>query len=359
MAGNESKNVLIRVPYATLLKLAFFVLLIVSVIKLWTVILMFTVAVLLAVMLDPLIGFMERRGTKRGVAVAAVALLLFGSLIAFVVVIVPMMAKQIVQIGKDLPQIVSQLESGSPKLKSVVDSVTAGVKQSPQLKQWLLRAPLVGLYAVEAMIGVVLVLVIAVYLLVEGRQMFEWLLAFAPEKNRPRIRRTACEASEVVLAYMRGQAITCFLCGGVALTTLLILHVPAALPLAVLAFVCDLVPVIGTIVMTAPAVLLAMLVSPAAAIIVFAVYMAYHFIESYFVIPRVYGKQMRLSTLTVLLAVTAGGALQGPVGAVLILPFVAVYPIVERLWLRTKLQDDTVERHEEQATSETDTTPAS
>jgi len=233
------------------------------------------------------------------------------------------------------------------------------VKQSPQLKQWLLRAPLVGLYAVEAMIGVVLVLVIAVYLLVEGRQMFEWLLAFAPEKNRPRIRRTACEASEVVLAYMRGQAITCFLCGGVALTTLLILHVPASLPLAVLAFVCDLVPVIGTIVMTAPAVLLAMLVSPAAAIIVFAVYMAYHFIESYFVIPRVYGKQMRLSTLTVLLAVTAGGALQGPVGAVLILPFVAVYPIVERLWLRTKLQDDTVERHEEQATSETDTTPAS
>jgi predicted PurR-regulated permease PerM len=85
------------------------------------------------------------------------------------------------------------------------------------------------------------------------------------------------------------------------------------------------------------------------ALLVFAGYMLYHFTESYFIIPRVYGKQMRLSTLTVLLAIMIGGALQGAVGAILILPFVAAYPIVERLWLRDKLPADTVEKHEELA----------
>jgi predicted PurR-regulated permease PerM len=345
MAGNGSKNVLIRVPFATLLKLAFFALLIIATIKLWTVILMFTVAVLLAVMLDPLVGFMSRHHLRRGIAITLIALLLFGFLIAFVVVVLPLTAKEIVQLGKDAPRIITKITSTSPKLKSAYESVIAGARSSPMVKGWIARAPMVGMYAAEGLVGVILVLVMTIYLLVEGREMFEWLIAFAPEKKRARIRQTACESGDVIRAYMRGQAITCFLCGGVALTTLLILHVPAAVPLAVLAFLCDLVPVVGTIVMTVPAVLLALLVSPAAAIIIVVIYMTYHFVESYLIIPRVYGTQMRLSTLAVLLAVTAGGALQGPAGAVLILPFVAAYPIVEKLWLRDKLPDDTVEKH--------------
>ena len=144
---------------------------------------------------------------------------------------------------------------------------------------------------------------------------------------------------------MRGQAITCCLCGGMALTTLTLLHIPAAVPLAVLAFVADLVPVIGTIVMIIPAVLLAFAVSPLKALIVLVVYLAYHLTESYWIIPRVYGRQMRLSTLTVLLAVTVGGVLQGAIGAVLILPFVAAYPVIEELWLAPRL-GDTVDEHE-------------
>jgi len=344
-AGNGSKNVLLRVPFVTLLKLAFFALLIVSVIRLWGVILMFTVAVLLAVMLDPLVGIARRHGMKRGIAITLIALLLFGFLIAFVVVVLPLTAKEIVQLGKDLPQIMQRITSASPKLKSAYTSVVSGLRTSPAVKGWITKAPLVGMYAAEGLVAVVLIFVLTIYLLIEGRDMFEWLIAFAPEDKRPRIRRTACESADVILAYMRGQAITCFLCGGVALTTLLILHVPAAVPLAVLAFLCDLVPVVGTIVMTVPAVLLALLVSPLAAIVVVIVYLAYHFIESYVIIPRVYGKQMRLSTLTVLLAVTAGGTLQGPAGAVLILPFVAAYPIVEKIWLREKLPEDTVEKH--------------
>lgn len=74
--------------------------------------------------------------------------------------------------------------------------------------------------------------------------------------------------------------------------------------------------------------------------------MLYRFVESYFIIPRVYGDEIRLSTLTVLLAVAVGGTLQGAFGAILILPFVAVYPIVERIWLRDELAPGTVERHE-------------
>ena len=97
--------------------------------------------------------------------------------------------------------------------------------------------------------------------------------------------------------------------------------------------------------MIIPAVLLAFAVSPLKALIVLVVYLAYHLTESYWIIPRVYGRQMRLSTLTVLLAVTVGGVLQGAIGAVLILPFVAAYPVIEELWLAPRL-GDTVDEHE-------------
>jgi predicted PurR-regulated permease PerM len=343
--GNGSKNVQIRVAFPTLLKIAFFALLVISVIKLWTVILMFTVAVLLAVMLDPLAGILERRGMRRGIAIALIALLLFGFLIAFVVVVLPLTAKEILQLGRDFPRILQRITSESPRLKSAVDSVMSGARTSPLVKEWIARAPMAGLFAADGLVAIVLIFVITIYLLVEGRQMFEWLIAFAPARQRSRILRTASESRQVVLAYMRGQLFNCCLCSSVALTALLLLHVPAALPLAVLTFMCDIVPVVGTIVMTIPAVLLALLVSPTAALIIFAVYLGYHLTESYFIIPRVYGKQMRLSTLTVLLAVTAGGALQGPIGAVLVLPFVAAYPIVEKIWLKDQLPEDTVEKH--------------
>jgi predicted PurR-regulated permease PerM len=219
----------------------------------------------------------------------------------------------------------------------------------PELKTWLSRGLIFSKYAIEGITAMIFVLVLALYLLIEGRTAFEWLISLAPKSKRPRLRKTAVEMSGVVLAYMRGQVITCFICAGWAYLVLILLHVPAALPLALIAFIADLLPVVGTIAMTVPAVLLALTGGPVKALLVLAGYMLYHFVESYFIVPRVYGKQMRLSTLTVLLAIMVGGTLQGAAGAILILPFVAGYPIVERLWLREKLPEDTVERHEELA----------
>ncbi|HKO55426.1 MAG TPA: AI-2E family transporter [Thermoanaerobaculia bacterium] len=335
----------IRVPFATLLKIALFCLLAAAVYKLYPVLVMIVVAVLLAVMLAPVLRFLTQHRVRRGLAIGAIAALLFGLLAFFFAVIVPAMGRQLKELSGDLPKISKQVAQRFPIAAPLLQDAQRP-PDANQMKAWLLRGLIAGQYAIEALTALVLVLVIAIYLLVEGKDVYEWLVSFAQPKQRPKWRRTADEVSKVILAYMRGQAITCFLCGGVALITLTALRVPAALPLAVLAFLCDLIPVVGTIIMTVPAVLLAMMVGPMQAVIVIIVYMAYHLVESYWIIPRVYGGQMRLSTLAVLLAITVGGALAGAVGAVLILPFVAAYPIVERIWLRPHLPEDTVERHE-------------
>jgi hypothetical protein len=109
-------------------------------------------------------------------------------------------------------------------------------------------------------------------------------------------------------------------------------------PLAVIAGCCDVVPVLGILVATVPAVLLALAVSPRTAVAVLIAYVGYHLFETYILLPCIYGNKLKISTLSVLLALLAGGKLQGIIGIVLALPLVAAYPIVERHWLRGYLQ---------------------
>jgi predicted PurR-regulated permease PerM len=143
---------------------------------------------------------------------------------------------------------------------------------------------------------------------------------------------------------MAGQFITSLLCALYVFALLSLLHVPNALILAVLAGIFDVLPIIGFFLSVLPATAMALTVSPATALLVVALYLAYHLVESYFIVPTVYGNRLRLSTLTVLVSCMAGGLLAGVIGAIAILPLVASYPIVERIWLHSRLEPDTVSK---------------
>lgn len=127
---------------------------------------------------------------------------------------------------------------------------------------------------------------------------------------------------------------------------LAILGVPASLVLAVLAGIFDILPMLGFFLFMVPAVAIALTVSPGTALALFGAYTAYHLIENYIIVPKVYGNRLRLSDLVVLVSVLAGGILAGITGAILILPLVAIYPAVERIWLVEYIGRKVVAKHE-------------
>ncbi|RYZ51644.1 MAG: AI-2E family transporter, partial [Proteobacteria bacterium] len=94
-----------------------------------------------------------------------------------------------------------------------------------------------------------------------------------------------------------------------------------------------------------PAIILGLTISPVTGVLVAGAYILYHAIENYFLIPRIYGNRLRLSDLVVLVSLIAAGTLGGIVGAIMILPLVASYPIVERIWLAEYLGKGVVRRH--------------
>src|SRR5204862_8297636 len=138
--------------------------------------------------------------------------------------------------------------------------------------------------------------------------------------------RTLPEISEVVVAYVQGQLVTSLFFGAFTLGVLTLFRVPAALPLALLAAVCDALPILGGFISTIPAVLFALTVSHVAAAALLVLYLLYHAFENYVIVPRVYGNRLRLSTLAVIIALLIGGSLYGVPGAILALPFASAYP---------------------------------
>jgi predicted PurR-regulated permease PerM len=137
------------------------------------------------------------------------------------------------------------------------------------------------------------------------------------------------------------------LCGTYAFIILSLLHVPNAALLGIIAGVFDILPLIGFFLSILPAVIVALSVSTTTAVLVFVLYGAYHLVENYFIVPKVYGNRLRLSTLTVLVSCMAAALVAGVVGAIAILPIVASYPIIERIWLKRHLEPDTVAKHEQ------------
>jgi predicted PurR-regulated permease PerM len=202
-----------------------------------------------------------------------------------------------------------------------------------------------GPTVLEVLSGAGLVLVLSLYLLLDGRRVVAWLLAYVPRPHRRRMALMVPEVSAVVMAYTLGQLITSLLFAAFTFVLLTSLGVPAALPLALLAGACDVIPLVGILIATAPATILALTVSPATSLLVLGVYLGYHLLESYLLVPRLYGDRLQLSTLAVLIALIVGGTLYGIVGALLVLPLVAAYPVIERHWLSDYLGPEVLADH--------------
>ena len=312
--------------------------------QLWQLVLLMIVAVFLAVALDPFVTWLAGHRVSRALGASLVGLVLVSVLAGFFTVTGSSLVGQAHVLGDRLMRfeqdLLSRLPAGLVRLLPA-QATTPGANVSMIAG----HALDFGRASVAAVLVVALALILMVYLLIDGRSTYECLAAYVPRRHRARVHTTAVEGRRAIIAYVRGNVATSIFAGAFVFVALLVLHVPAPLLLAVLAAICDFIPVLGFALSAAPAVLLALSVSAPVATIVLALYALYHFVENYYIAPKVYGSELRLSSLAVLLAFAAGAGIGGVVGALLALPFAAMYPVVEEIWLREYLAPEAAREH--------------
>jgi putative heme transporter len=340
MAEAHSR-VLVEVPPRTFVKIGVAVILAWCLWQLSGMILLLVVAVVLAAALNGPVCWIQQRGLSRTVATLTVAGIVAVTTIVFLL--------------STWSMLTSQWEFLSARLTTVArdakEYVPLWIYSSARARDndWFagLQSTAIGFAqsSVTALTLIVLGFFVTIYLLIEGRQTIQWFVAFFPTRHRPRLEQTLAESHDVIRAYVRGNMITSLFATIWVLAWLTVLGVPAALLLAVIAGIADFVPVLGFIASVLPAALLALTVSPRAALAVLALYITYHVIENYFIGPWAYGRRLRLSELAVILAFVAGATLAGVIGAIIALPMAALYPTIERIWLREQLPPETVPEH--------------
>jgi predicted PurR-regulated permease PerM len=205
--------------------------------------------------------------------------------------------------------------------------------------------------AVMASLGVVEIIgyaatsvVLAIYFIADAERTRGALYALFPRRFHVRLARVLMNLETIVGGYLRGQIITSVAIGVFTFALLSILRVPNALALAAFAAVTDVIPFVGGLLATTPAVLVALSRGTAVTTIVLAAMIGYQEFESRVIVPRVYGRALRLSSAVVVIALLAGGKLGGIIGALLALPIAAALRmLVEEL--RVDLPgDDTDDR---------------
>jgi predicted PurR-regulated permease PerM len=308
--------------------------------QLWQFVMVIIIAMVMAVAFNPLVERLEQRGVPRWVGALGSVLLLTAAIVGMIAASWASITEQSQLIFQNLQSFYQQVRVSMPGVDRVLPS---GQQGSTGIGQYALS---LGRSALNAVAMVVFALVLTVYLLVEWKPTLEWLVAFVPAQHRQKARRTISESRATVFHYVVGNATTSVITAIATFIALVALKVPAALVLAIIAGVFDFIPIVGFLLSLGITALLAATVSTTTLLWVVAFYVAFNAVENYFIIPKVYGRELELSNLAVLIAVSVGGLLGGVMGALLALPIAAIYPTIERIWLRQRLSDDTVEIHQ-------------
>lgn len=187
---------------------------------------------------------------------------------------------------------------------------------------------------------IILLLVLTFYLLME-RENLEKRIAGLFLGKEERVNKLLDEIERKLGAWLRGQLLLSLIIGLLVYIGLVILQIPYALPLAIVAGVLEVVPVIGPIISAIPGILLGFSISPFLAGGVAAMYFVVQQLENHLIVPQVMSKAVGLNPLVVILAIAVGGRLLGIGGALLAVPIVVVAQVIfANIWYNHHVQEN-------------------
>jgi putative heme transporter len=299
-------------------------------VRLWPVLLVLVVALLVAGTLNPAVRWLEKKRVRRGFGIAVVFSVFFMLALLFFVLTIPTMVSQAVA-----------LLEHEPALRERLADYLASSRLSAPLATWLrgLKADAltgaIGAVSLRAFRVVVLglsALFLGLYIMIDGDRLRGGLFALVPRSHHIRLSRILMNLETIVGAYIRGQVITCLLMAFFVFGLLKACGVENALAIAAFAGLADVLPYIGPLFSVGPAFLAALSRGPGVAVVVLVLMLAYEEFESRVLVPRIYGRALRLPSSVVLFALLAGGTLMGILGALLALPVAAtVRMLIEEL----------------------------
>jgi predicted PurR-regulated permease PerM len=295
------------------------------------------IASFLAVALSGPVNFLSRR-MRRGLAVAIVYILLILTPFALIGLLVPPIVTQANNLVQNLPEYAEQFTqfvNENDRLRQLQDEYDITGRLEEQAEKLPARIGDaagvlgdIGVGLVNSVFAAVTILVLSIFILSSGRRFIDaWIREYQPEREEW-WHRLFARIGTAIGNYVAGALLQATIAGVTSYIVLLILGVDFALPLAVVVFVLDLIPLVGA---TLGAIVVGIVTLfsdfPVDTLIwtVFAI--VYQQVENNVIQPRIQARAVQLDPLIVLVSVLIGSSLMGVLGALLAIPVAAALQI--------------------------------
>jgi len=298
------------------------------------------VSALFAIGLAPLVRMIERRrltpiGRRRLPRSAAILLIygtVLGLLAALAAAVVPPLVAQAQQLWSDLPARLDLLQQKLVEWGVIPAgaSLTELLKQAPVAGSAdAVTTVLVALWGiVGGVFGVVTILLLTFYLLVDSEHLFNLMVRLFPRSQREQVSNVAEKVAVKISAWLGGQILLGFIIGMTSAVGLALLGVPYFFVLAVIAGIGEMIPMVGPLLAAIPTIAVAFTVSPGLGVAAAVFCWAIQIVENNFLVPKVMSQQVGLSAITVIVALIIGSSLLGLPGALLAVPTAAIIQVL-------------------------------
>jgi predicted PurR-regulated permease PerM len=323
------------------------------------VLLLVVLSIFFAYLIAPLVEFFHRpfvlggrqRLMPRVAAIAIVYVLIFGSLGVALYLLLPQVGDQFTQLRGKAPDYYDNIRERVQNLKGVFDRLPPPARDSAKQSIDDFFSALRGraqtgavqtaTFALTHGVWLVLIPVLAFFLLKDADSFRRSALRMLP---RGRIRWRGDElfqdVNSALAAYIRAQLIACLLIGVVCTVGFMIIGVPYALVLGILAGVLEFIPLAGPLTIGVIATLVASFYSFGTAVATVVFLVVLRIVHDYVTYPRIIGSGIHLHPLAVILAILCGAELAGIAGIFLAIPVIAIVSVSYRHWMEHRGQEE-------------------
>jgi predicted PurR-regulated permease PerM len=324
--------------------------------RLRDVVLLIVVAGFIAILLNPMVVFLQRHGiARRGLAVTVVALWTLLVFIGLAFAFGYPLVNGITHLANGLPSYIASAEHGKGWIGHLITKyhIYSWVQRNaPKLVSYAqsLSGPVLSLGkgAASLLIELTTIFILVLLLLLEGPKLRHGILSNLDPRRAANVTRVAAEVNRSVTGYMLGNLLTSLIAGLVVYVTLLIVGVPFPFLWGLWVALVDFLPMIGGALAGIPTVLFAFTHSVTAGVATLVVFLVYTQVENHILNPVVMSKTVKISPLLVLISVLVaasvgsliGGIFGGFVAALLAIPAAgALQVLVREAWQATGTPD--------------------
>jgi len=302
------------------------------------------IAILLTALLQPIVSYVERQGLPHWLGVVSALVTFIASVTALVALIVTQLRNGLGDVttrstaawSDFLSWLEDSVGISGREINGYIDQLVSTI-EAHQSEIWS-GALAITTTAGQVVTGALLTLFSLIFLLLDGRRIWFWVLGFLPKRAHAPVDTAGSSAWRSVGQYVRVQILVAFSDAvGIGLGAL-ILGVPLAIPIAIIVFLGAFIPFLGAITTGALAVFVALVYNgPVTALIMLGIVVLVNQIEGHLLQPLVMGSAVRVHPLGVVLAVSTGALIAGIPGALFAVPLAAagsamVDALNERRW---------------------------